>query len=289
MIFNFKSTSDAKTLDGHGAEYFAAATALANAMKSYQYVNAAVNNDDELNAALQSLHDSAVNSSHYQTMLNIGYGSLFSGGYKWVEGCRQVETYGWQKVTSWSNGSPREYWRSLYAGTWTEWAEVANHNKYLSLDGGGEVKASVPTPIQVNNTGDNVKTLFGFLNKGVLQGYIGFNGKDKPFYQTSTGGENELLHTGNMASYALPKNGGGEVKAQTRQVITVNTENEGEGASTVQFKLAGTALGELGVSKSNGAFFREGTANYKLHHDGNSAKVVINQTAPSDNTTLWVY
>jgi len=199
-----------------GWQTIATVADLSKAMKNYQYINTTVNNDDELNAALQSLHDKSVNSSHYQTILNIGYGSLFSGGYKWVEGCRQTENYGWQKVTSWSNGSPREYWRSLYAGTWTEWAEVANHNDYLSLDGGGTVKGAKSTLLILENTSSD----------GCYQEFRGSNGKN----------------------------------------------------------------GSLGFIGANNAVILT-TANnaYALHHDGNSAKVVISQTAPSDNKALWVY
>lgn len=218
--FNGTATN-ADKLDGHDSEYFATATALKNAMKSYQYDGGTAKDDETLNSLLQSFHDNATDLTHYQNGIYISYESQFSGGHKWVEGYRQSANYGWQKITYWQNGCPREHWRSLYSGTWSEWFKVPDINdlaKYLPLTG-GTVKAKYD-----------------------------------------------------------------------RYAIIVEAENADSGASTIRYSLAGTVLGEIGISSTNGAFYREGATNtnYKLHHDGNSAKVHIGTSAPSDTTALWI-
>ncbi len=58
-----------------------------------------------------------------------------------------------------------------------------------------------------------------------------------------------------------------------------------------QYKGKSGALGFLGfVGADNPVMVgSDGATVRKLHHDGNSAKVVISETAPADTSALWVY
>ena len=153
----------------------------------------------------------------------------------------------------------------------------------LPLDGGGEVKSTAVSPIRVNNTGGNAKTLFGFLNNGALQGYLGFKGVEKPFYQNTTGGEYDLLHTGNMSSHVLPLTGGttsgdvevsktsgdsSRVKVSTAQSC-IGLVASSDGSSGVMDYLDGKYLL---VKYANGKTDFNGTATGNLPLDGAMAK-----------------
>lgn len=193
---------DAKTLDGHGVEYFATADALWKAMRSYQFNGYKMaGNDEELNAVFQSLHDDAADLSHYNNVLISNYVSMFGGGQKWIEGYRQSANYGWQKITYWGSASVHEHWRNLYQGVWSEWVEVANHNdlaKYLPLTG-GTVKTANRRAMSVSNTG-GADVSIGYRHGDTLIGEIGV--KDSgAYYIDSSNKVNTLLHTGNITDY----------------------------------------------------------------------------------------
>lgn len=119
-------------------------------------------------------------------------------------------------------------------------------------------------------------------------------------YREKDGKENIVLHTGNMASHVLPLTGG--------TLTGVTYFNRGgdcvgygrihqDHNSTINYGLSlrdYTADGEYVEIRVNSAMNRALFRNHdgyskEIHHDGNSAKVVISETAPADTSALWVY
>ena len=63
-----------------------------------------------------------------------------------------------------------------------------------------------------------------------------------------------------------------------------------DGGAMVRFDDAKGFLGFLGFENVHTPIFSDSNGNpYPLHHDGNSAKVAIQSTAPSDTSALWVW
>lgn len=97
----------------------------------------------------------------------------------------------------------------------------------------------------------------------------------------------DILHTGNMADHVLPKTGG-TVKTSGNNTIT----NESTSVDMVLNRFVGAsgALGYFGFNGVQNPVYVDNSGNSKsLHHDGNSAKVIISETAPSDTSALWVW
>ena len=254
--------ADSSALDGHGSEYFMPIECYSP--KSYRGTTT-----EEINQILNNLHTNTVGDNKVYTA-KISFAEahpILGGNSRFIIGHKVNSTYGWQMAISYSNANAQKilFRQLINSDTWGEWdsnAFVSDLANYLPKDGtaqnaskldgheaeyffpksGGEVQSTAVSPIRVNNTGGNAKTLFGFLNNGVLQGYLGFKGVEKPFYQNTTGGEYDLLHTGNMTSHVLPLTGG-----YARGAIGVNKADNTE--ATVR---AGNTLGiiELLVSSS---------------------------------------
>lgn len=92
------------------------------------------------------------------------------------------------------------------------------------------------------------------------------------------------------ASGNLPKTGG-QIDSPAYEPLKINSTLETAGAVYIAFKICGTNMGQLGVTKNGEPVFyaTDGSGSKKLLHDGNSAKVVISETAPADTSALWVY
>lgn len=69
------------------------------------------------------------------------------------------------------------------------------------------------------------------------------------------------------------------------------TNKSADGGTWIHFNYPNETLGYLGFSSKDNLLFKTGgqTANYSIHHDGNSAKVHIGTSAPSDTGSLWVW
>lgn len=87
------------------------------------------------------------------------------------------------------------------------------------------------------------------------------------------------------ASGNLPKTGG-QIDSASYEPIKINSTLETAGAVYIAFKICGTNMGQLGVTKYGEPIFyaTDGSGGKKLLHDGNSAKVHIGDTAPNDTT-----
>ena len=123
-------------------------------------------------------------------------------------------------------------------------------------------------------------------------GYLGFNGKDKPVYMPSDASAiHELLHTGN----GLPLSGGtvsGNVTIEST-APQFNIQNSSHAIRATVSSAGNAGLYDTTFSKwllksdSKGTVTIDG--DNKPLHTGNSAKVAIQSSAPSDTTALWVW
>lgn len=95
----------------------------------------------------------------------------------------------------------------------------------------------------------------------------------------------DILHSGNVGSYALPIGGGTVGSGFGNIPVTI----KGKAASLLSYVIAdGTLFGTLGFSAVGKLNMSDGSNTYGVHHDGNSAKVVQATSAPSDTTAVWV-
>lgn len=153
---------------------------------------------------------------------------------------------------------------------------------------GGRIDGVGGTTFFVNNkNGDDVWV--GYQGEGADLGFIGFVGADKlKFLKSDRSANYDILHTGNMAEYVLPKSGGGEVKAMTREVITVNrTDNA---LVSIAFKANNSLVGQLGFDGvDNPTFWDTADKKRQLLHTGNSAKLLISDTPLTEDGVIRVW
>ena len=76
----------------------------------------------------------------------------------------------------------------------------------LPLNGGGTVKAAYMAPVALDNTASDV-SLTVYKGKGALLGYLGMSALNKPCFQMVDGTRKELLHTGNKPTGTYTGNG----------------------------------------------------------------------------------
>ena len=187
-----------------------------------------------------------------------------------------------------------------YNSTWTNWEEVATTAdlaNYLPLDGNATKKGRLDNNGNVNiYSSDAVARNLVIYNslKSIglavaTDGTFRFrdNTNSKDIISSTADGTNTFNGT---ATGNLPLNGGGTVKTDTGRGIKIQRK------SNAQYVYAGIDYGSLAEEYGSLGFDRpnmpimvdtSGTAK-KLLHEGNSAKVSISATAPSDTSALWV-
>ncbi|MBR6538111.1 MAG: hypothetical protein IKT67_13020 [Lachnospiraceae bacterium] len=193
---------NAKTLDGHGAEYFARGgfglgsdtandaiaetivTDLNNATKcGWYYVSSSTTNNIPSGFSTTAiLLVSARNSNNAI--------------------CQQYFDIAYQKNAI----------RFFYGGSWTSWEEVAKTTdlaNYLPLisNAVNTLKVLNNTVLKLSNTGTGDYTWLQFLKGDTSLGFFGFD-KNKAPMVSIDGIASTLLHTGNMANHVLPLTGG---------------------------------------------------------------------------------
>ena len=87
----------------------------------------------------------------------------------------------------------------------SEYALGTDLANYLPLTG-GTVSNTLYTPLNLENTKADINTL-GFNGVSGALGYLGFNAKN-PVYRDTANTYYNLIHSGNVGSYALPITGG---------------------------------------------------------------------------------
>ena len=152
---------------------------------------------------------------------------------------------------------------------------------------GGKLQREGSTPIEIESL-NGMMSLVKFLGMGETLGFLGFSGKDTPvFFHSDGANADTLLHSGNVGDYALPISGGRLVVSSP---IGMRVSNVADSNGTfIGFDDVGGPIGYLGCRHDGVPLYSNGNVGYPLHHDGNSAKVAIQETAPTDTTALWVW
>ena len=158
----------------------------------------------------------------------------------------------------------------------------------VPLNGASMISADDTTPIRLKNkTGDKVY-LQCVGNNGAL-GYFGFKGANNPIViESDASTVHNIIHTGNMADHVLPKTGGeatGIIKARvSNEQFPLRAENASAKKTSIAYFGQNSFLGALGFSDYTPSYTNAIGKDFTIHHDGNSAKVHIGTTAPSDTT-----
>ena len=170
-------------------------------------------------------------------------------------------------------------------------AAVGNANKlggkgaseYFTKSGGeidGSIKASGAEfgelSVVKNGTGGSYTK---HVNDNGILGYLGYNADSDVVAMTGAGNTRYLLHDGNVGDYAVTKNGIGiqEISSASYAPFGIHNTYEGSTGVVMNFSLRGTYQGSFGFNDGNAIVSAKG-ATHNLHHDGNSAKVVVSST-----------
>ena len=112
-------------------------------------------------------------------------------------------------------------------------------------------------------------------------GEIRLRNESGNIFNSTTDGTNTFNGT---ASGNLPLNGGGTVKKEGDTPLVVENTKEGYSYTYIGYKNS-NGINYMGFNNGKPYVYGQGD----ILHTGNSAKVVISQTAPSDTAALWVY
>lgn len=221
----------------------------------------------------------------------------FSYGHATIRVKNSSSSYTGTTVTLWGYFSNNEIKRiaenfRTSSGTWSGWetfATTADLAKYLALNGSAKqtVKAPISIPFALNNSNSaDIECFTEYCVNNTPIGYIGIR-SEIPIFMDTKGTMRGLLHTGNIASYALPLDGGGEVKKAGATPLKL-TNTSGASCYTPHYGKDGF-LGALGFNGADKPIMLKSDANtmVDLLHTGNSAKVHIGTGAPSDTTSVW--
>ena len=255
---NAVEAGDAKTLDGHDAEYFAPKADLANYIKS-DGSNGFVNEVSDLNSFYTGI---TLTKTALNTPVEDEWWLIVAGG---TVGTTVQTAYGlYGRVT------PKQ--RYCAGGTWSEWFDL--NKGYLPLTG-GKLNSGTYNPLNLENlSSDEIKIRFSGQSGNL--GYLGMTGKGKLVVVSSEDWKDrDILHTGNMADHVLPKTGG-HIKADTYEPLIIENTANGTREVYVQFRVGGAVVGQLGVNTDGNPIFysADGNGVRDILHVGNMASHV---------------
>lgn len=295
---------NAQTLDGHRAEYF-------------------VNMGEGLGTSITEKAITLANGVHFYQLGGSYYtgNDLPTSNYAWSYSNAMVlkRNNGSLEIVLFSEKVGRIAIKS-YDGSWNEWSEYATTidlANYLSR-AGGNLKANAVINGKLNTAysapgffvhkanSDEICGGFGVYSSPTENGegkhvFIGFS--DLPYVDTNglAIGANyirwkraDLLHSGNYFEYAM--------RNKAASADTANITENGIYADTASLATvlhaqydvnAGFQFRALAAFPNKPQYRGKSGGNwqpwYDLLHTGNSAKVVINESAPADTSALWVY
>lgn len=182
---------NAKTLDGHGAEYFVERT------------------KETLSTSILEKALTLDNGMH--NFVLAGYGNYLGDDLP-----SATYAYGNATVEKRANEATVILWGRLnspiavnyYAGEWSGWhtlATLTDLAKYLPLTG-GTIGSNEYTPLTIKNTNYN-HSIIGFNGLGGALGWLGFQTTNTPAFRSTDGVYNALLHTGNKPTGTYTGNG----------------------------------------------------------------------------------
>lgn len=114
---------------------------------------------------------------------------------------------------------------------------------YLPISG-GTLNASSDTPLILNNTSGGGSWL-GFQSNGATLGWFGYSAAKIPHIYDASGTARQILHPGNISSFALPLSGGTIKNGSIRNPLTIDTDGEG---AYMNFSAKGTMHGYIGIN-----------------------------------------
>lgn len=302
MIFNF--TKDAKTLEGHDAEYFAPLSLL---VAQKMPVGTDLNDCREVGTYYFDSYATNYVNAPSDTAHNGIMVVRKQSDIRLVQEYVAINT-GVMYVRTAGNASTWNEWKALATLSDLANALATKLANYLPL-AGGKIENSNPHALGVGNTSSDLVLPYYRGVSGLL-GYLGFNGENNPIFATKAGLLRPLLHSMNYSDYALPKTGGdlhptaniGHTIGQTGGSAVGSVYRNADGSQAGGIGLLGFdgvahhmyigLHGDESYSTDYGLAIYEDNITWKnkqVHHDGNSAKVVISETAPSDTSDLWVY
>lgn len=175
--------------------------------------------------------------------------------------------------------------RNCASGSWCAWGELnVGLANYLPKSGGTLTSSHsnmVLNIISALTTGAYIR----FSDGNNVACFLGVNREGKPAYSNGNA-EYDILHTGNVGSYALPLSGGTVQELALGQIGMI-------GDSGFKIVQDGNILSYLTFSGRNKRFEwwdpTEGYHCYQMLDTKNSAKVSISESAPSDTSALWVW
>jgi hypothetical protein len=172
-------------------------------------------------------------------------------------------------------------WEEVTVEKFAIGADLAN---YLPLSGGTVANADIE-PLIINRLA-GANSFLGFQGNGAQFGDIGFVGVDHLVRRSADGtAMKRILDEGNVGSYALPITGGTVGNGTSYTPVKVNGVADG---SYIEFEGNGNRYGRLGFYGESQVGMLDNNSNlYPLLHTGNSAKVVVSDTAPTDTNTVW--
>lgn len=210
--------------------------------------------------------------------------------------------YGTLTITSMVDNSQWATCSVYNNSEYTEW------QSFLPKSGGAIGVGNTTIPFGVK--GADGSSFINYLNHDdTFLGFLGMNGANKPSYMPADRSTSyDLLHSGNFSGYALPIWGG---TLNEKACVNFKAPTTTNASGSYFINNDGTTFGGIGMFASGGVgqalYLAAGTtAPYdganglwitssnimwkakSLHHDGNSAKVAIQSTAPTDTSALWV-
>lgn len=147
-------------------------------------------------------------------------------------------------------------------------ADLAN---YL-LKTGGLINSDTHTPLEILSTSSGTLNLLKFYkgSTGTVYGLLGFDGADNPVYRSASAVNYPLLHSGNIADYALSNNVG-EGATITGTGYNPITMVSGSSNAYLTLKNKSGVVGRVGITSEADTLFymnNDGT-NRKVIHSGN--------------------
>ena len=175
------------------------------------------------------------------------------------------------------------------SGSWMGWytlATTADLANYLPLSG-GQIDTTLGVPLGLNTTKDYA--LIEFKKNDTRTGCIGVS-DNKPTFLDANGNWRDMLHSGNVGTYALPISGG-TIKGTNATPLEVNNTDSTSSTSLTKFATAkeGT-MGSLGFAGANNPVCALPNGGVKkLLHEGNSAKVLVQSTPLTAEGSIRVW
>lgn len=272
MIFNIKETRDAKTLEGHGAEYFATAEAMG--------------------------HGDRLTTSILEKALTLGAGvynfSLDRGNYTGDDLPNKYYAYGMASVyrSTTTKGTTVILWGGQY-----DLPIAVNMHDGTNWFGWDTLFTSAGGTIDGNVTFATEEALTRYLrlknSKRQITHQIGEDGSYR--LNDNTNGGNSIISStptgtntfnGTASKNVLSVNGTAHMSTLGGFMFSRNSGT----VCTPKYEGNGVILGYLGFGAVDSPimYTADGKYSRSLLHTGNSAKTVISSTAPSDTTALWI-